>query len=150
MPGIIAAILKAGEQHRRRVSKTQIQSLPPVFHFNLTKLTHCHDPRAYSFIVCHWRAGKAVPEVVEAILKAGEQHRRRVSTATLNLVLKEATAWKAPPSQRGSMKKGKIYYATQVCLCVISHPPTRRPATVPSPLSLKHCYTCARTHTHTL
>jgi GTP-binding protein len=54
-----------------------------------------------------------VPEVVEAILEAGVQHRRRVSTATLNLVLREATAWKAPPTQRGSLKKGKIYYATQ-------------------------------------
>ena len=29
-------------------------------------------------------------------------------------VLKEATAWKAPPTQRYSQKKGKIYYATQV------------------------------------
>lgn len=37
-----------------------------------------------------------------------------MSTATLNLVLREATAWKAPPTQRGSLKKGKIYYATQV------------------------------------
>jgi len=31
-------------------------------------------------------AGKAVDQVVEAIEAAGEQHRRRVSTATLNLV----------------------------------------------------------------
>ncbi len=58
-------------------------------------------------------AGRAVPEVVAAVLAAGEQHRRRVSTATLNLVVKEATQWKAPPSQRGSQRKGRIYYATQ-------------------------------------
>ena len=58
-------------------------------------------------------AGRAVPEVLSAILKAGAQHRRRVSTATLNLVLREATAWKAPPTQRRSLKKGKIYYVTQ-------------------------------------
>ena len=58
--------------------------------------------------------GKRVEEVLAAILQAGIEHRRRVSTATLNLVLKEATAWKAPPTQRHSLKKGKIYYCTQV------------------------------------
>lgn len=57
--------------------------------------------------------GRRVDEVLKAILTAGEQHRRRVSTATLNLVLREAVAWKAPPSQRGSGKQGRIYYATQ-------------------------------------
>jgi GTP-binding protein len=51
--------------------------------------------------------------VIKAILKAGKEHRRRVSTATLNMVLKEATAWKSPPMKRGSLRKGKIYYATQ-------------------------------------
>lgn len=61
----------------------------------------------------HVCAGSAVPDVMAAVLAAGEQHRRRVSTATLNLVIKEATAWKSPPSQRGSMRKGRIYYATQ-------------------------------------
>ncbi len=53
-------------------------------------------------------------DVLEAVLEAGEQHRRRIPTATLNMVVKEATAWKAPPTQRGSLRKGKIYYATQV------------------------------------
>lgn len=57
--------------------------------------------------------GTGVDKVVKAILRAGKEHRRRVSTATLNMVMKEATTWKAPPTQRGSMKKGKIYYATQ-------------------------------------
>ncbi|KXZ52493.1 hypothetical protein GPECTOR_9g537 [Gonium pectorale] len=54
-----------------------------------------------------------VDDVVAAVLEAGEQHRRRVSTATLNMVLREATQWKAPPTQRGSLRKGRIYYATQ-------------------------------------
>jgi GTP-binding protein len=54
-----------------------------------------------------------VDEVVAAILAAGQQHRRRVSTATLNLVLREAVAWKAPPSQRGNGRQGRIYYTTQ-------------------------------------
>ncbi len=58
-------------------------------------------------------AGKGVEKVTKAIVKAGQEHRRRVSTATLNMVLKEATAWKAPPTQRHSQRKGKIYYATQ-------------------------------------
>mmetsp|Transcript_429 Transcript_429/g.1066 ORF Transcript_429/g.1066 Transcript_429/m.1066 type:complete len:654 (+) Transcript_429:34-1995(+) len=64
--------------------------------------------------------GRAVDQVVEAIVAAGEQHRRRVSTATLNLVIREATAWKAPPTQRRSLKKGRIYYATQAAM----RPPT--------------------------
>ncbi len=62
----------------------------------------------------HVTPGRRVPEVLSAVLAAGEQYKRRVSTATLNLVVKEATAWKAPPSQRGSQRKGRIYYATQV------------------------------------
>lgn len=57
--------------------------------------------------------GRRVQEVLAAILAAGEQHRRRVPTATLNMVLREAVAWKAPPSQRGSGRQGRIYYATQ-------------------------------------
>lgn len=50
---------------------------------------------------------------MKSILNAGKEHARRVSTATLNMVIKEACAWKAPPTQRGAMKKGKIYYGTQ-------------------------------------
>ncbi|MEW5300483.1 MAG: hypothetical protein WDW36_003413 [Sanguina aurantia] len=57
--------------------------------------------------------GKRVDDVVTAVLAAGKEHRRRVSTATLNMVVKEATQWKAPPTMRGSARKGKIYYATQ-------------------------------------
>lgn len=53
-------------------------------------------------------------DVLEAVLDAGAQHRRRVPTATLNMVLREATQWKSPPTQRGSLRKGRIYYATQV------------------------------------
>lgn len=58
--------------------------------------------------------GRHVDDVLEAVLEAGAQHQRRIPTATLNMVVKEATAWKAPPTQRGSLRKGKIYYATQV------------------------------------
>ena len=64
--------------------------------------------------------GSGVPDVLEAVLAAGEQHRRRVSTATLNMVARETVAWKAPPSQRGSGRQGRVYYATQAS----AQPPT--------------------------
>jgi len=51
---------------------------------------------------------------VRAVQDAGRHHRKRVITATLNMVVREAVAWKAPPSQRGSKKQGRVYYATQV------------------------------------
>lgn len=47
-------------------------------------------------------------------------HRRRISTATLNMVLQEATAWKAPPTVRNTTRKGRVYYATQAA----TRPPT--------------------------
>jgi GTP-binding protein len=72
-------------------------------------------------VVCtNARRGRGVPEVLEAVLKAGEQHRRRVSTATLNMVVREAVSWKAPPSLRGSGRQGRVYYATQAA----TQPPT--------------------------
>lgn len=63
---------------------------------------------------------QGVGGVIRAVFSAGEEHRRRVSTATLNLVLRDATAWKAPPSQRGNSRRGRIYYATQAA----TRPPT--------------------------
>ncbi|KAF6250889.1 P-loop containing nucleoside triphosphate hydrolase protein [Scenedesmus sp. NREL 46B-D3] len=78
-------------------------------------------PVGWAPIVCTTASkGRSVDQVVAAILAVGEQHKRRVSTATLNLVLREAVAWKAPPSQRGSLKQGRIYYATQAAVS----PPT--------------------------
>lgn len=64
--------------------------------------------------------GKNVAKVLKACLEADEIHRKRVPTATLNMVVNEATAWKAPPSIRGTNKKPKIYYATQAAI----RPPT--------------------------
>lgn len=69
---------------------------------------------AWASVVCTTASeGTGVEKVLKAILKAGKEHARRVSTATLNMVIKEACAWKAPPTHRGAMKKGKIYYGTQ-------------------------------------
>lgn len=67
----------------------------------------------------HAPAGKRVDEVLKAVLDAGKQHARRITTATLNMVLKEATGFKSPPTQRTGGRKGKMYYATQAA----SRPP---------------------------
>lgn len=80
----------------------------------------CAANAAVCCTFCACSKGRRVEDVLAAILAAGEQHRRRISTATLNLVLREAVAWKAPPSQRGSGKQGRIYYATQAA----SKPPS--------------------------
>lgn len=75
----------------------------------------------WATVVCTTASrGRQVQEVVSAVLAAGEQHRRRVSTATLNLVVREAVAWKGPPMARGSGKQGRVYYATQAAV----RPPT--------------------------
>lgn len=65
-------------------------------------------------------AGKNVHKVLKACVDSAEKHAQRVTTATLNLVVSEATAWKAPPSLRGSTKQPKLYYATQAAV----RPPT--------------------------
>jgi GTPase len=59
-------------------------------------------------------------KVLHACVHASEQHAKRISTATLNLVVSEATTWKSPSSVRGSTKRPKIYYATQAAV----RPPT--------------------------
>jgi hypothetical protein len=49
--------------------------------------THTHTRiHTHTFRRTLTHTGKAIDQVVEAIVAAGEQHRRRVSTATLNLV----------------------------------------------------------------
>lgn len=60
-----------------------------------------------------------VGKVMEMADKALEQHRRRISTAVLNEVLRDAVDWHKPPSTRQG-KQGRIYYCTQVS----TRPPT--------------------------
>jgi hypothetical protein len=75
----------------------------------------------WATVVCTTASkGRQVDDVVAAILAAGVQHRRRVPTATLNLVVREAVAWKAPPTARGSGRQGRVYYSTQAAV----RPPT--------------------------
>jgi GTPase len=57
--------------------------------------------------------GQRVREILPVVDRAVEQHRRRVSTATINEVIEEATTWHNPTVSRQG-KQGKIYYGTQV------------------------------------
>ena len=63
--------------------------------------------------------GQRVPKILDLVDIGAEQHRRRVSTATINEVLEEAIRWHSPPTNRQG-KQGKIYYGTQVA----AQPPT--------------------------
>ena len=86
----------------------------------------------------------------------------------LTQVIREATAWKAPPTQRKGLRKGRIYYATQAAM----RPPTfvffvNAPSLISddyrryveralrdniglsgTPLRYIHAYTHTDTHTH--
>ena len=62
--------------------------------------------------------GQRVQKVLAAAAEASTHHRKRLTTATLNAVVQEASLWKSPPSRGG--RKGKIYYATQAS----TRPPT--------------------------
>eukprot|EP00892_Ulva_mutabilis_P003026 jgi/Ulvmu1/12724/UM095_0028.1 len=64
--------------------------------------------------------GKNIHKVLQACMRAGDQHMKRVSTGTLNIVVSDATMWKSPPSQRGKAMKPRVYYATQAAV----RPPT--------------------------
>tara|TARA_B100001996_G_scaffold146835_1_gene111841 strand:+ start:1125 stop:2501 length:1377 start_codon:yes stop_codon:yes gene_type:complete len=57
--------------------------------------------------------GQRVESIFALALVAVEQHRRRVSTSVVNEVLKEALAWRSPPTSRGG-RQGRLYYGTQV------------------------------------
>lgn len=62
--------------------------------------------------------GQRIQKVLQAGSEASVHHRKRLSTATLNAVVSEASLWKSPPSKGG--RKGKIYYVTQAS----TRPPT--------------------------
>ncbi len=64
------------------------------------------------------RTGQRVGRVLEAALEIAAERRRRVPTAALNALLREATYRQQPPAVRG--KRPHLYYATQVAI----EPPT--------------------------
>ena len=63
--------------------------------------------------------GQRVGKIYGAIDDAIQAHRKRISTAVLNEVLRDATLWQPPPSKR-SGAQAKIYYCNQVS----TRPPT--------------------------
>ena len=58
------------------------------------------------------KTGQRVKKILDAVSAAADEHRRRVTTATMNLVLADASAWRSPPSS-GSGRRGRVYYGTQ-------------------------------------
>ncbi|CAK0734487.1 hypothetical protein CVIRNUC_000438 [Coccomyxa viridis] len=64
--------------------------------------------------------GQRITKILEAATAAAEEHRRRISTATINMVVRDTVNWRQPPTLRGSNRKGRIYYATQAAV----RPPT--------------------------
>ncbi|BCL37766.1 ribosome biogenesis GTPase Der [Nostoc sp. MS1] len=63
--------------------------------------------------------GQRVEKILELVVKANEEHKRRVSTSVINEVLEDAVSWHSPPTSRGG-RQGRIYYGTQVS----TQPPT--------------------------
>ena len=59
------------------------------------------------------KTGQRVKKILDAVTAAAEEHRRRISTSTLNMVIQDATGWRSPPSSAMG-KRGRIYYGTQV------------------------------------
>ena len=62
--------------------------------------------------------GQRIQKILDSAHTASQNHRKRLTTATLNAVVQEATLWKLPPSRNS--RKGKVYYITQASI----RPPT--------------------------
>lgn len=56
--------------------------------------------------------GQRTGNVFATVKKAATEHRRRVPTATLNEVVRDAVMWQPPPKTKS--KQGRIYYANQI------------------------------------
>ncbi|ALF53740.1 GTPase Der [Nostoc piscinale CENA21] len=63
--------------------------------------------------------GQRVEKILELVVQAAAEHKRRVTTSVINEVLEEAVRWHSPPTSRGG-RQGRIYYGTQVS----TQPPT--------------------------
>jgi len=63
--------------------------------------------------------GQRVGKIYSVIDDAVEAHRKRISTAVLNEVLRDAVMWQPPPARRNG-SQAKIYYCNQVS----TRPPT--------------------------
>ncbi|KAI3461096.1 hypothetical protein Pfo_017759 [Paulownia fortunei] len=63
--------------------------------------------------------GHSVEKIIMAAAMVEKERSRRLSTAILNQVVREAVAFKSPPRTRGG-KRGRLYYCTQAAI----RPPT--------------------------
>ncbi|XP_078429990.1 GTP-binding family protein [Wolffia australiana] len=64
-------------------------------------------------------SGHSVDKIIAAASMVEKERARRLSTATLNQVVREAILFKPPPRTRGG-KRGRVYYCTQAAV----RPPT--------------------------
>ncbi|XP_058199336.1 uncharacterized protein LOC131314594 isoform X2 [Rhododendron vialii] len=64
-------------------------------------------------------AGHSIENIIVAASIVEKERSRRLSTAILNQVVREAAAFKSPPRTRGG-KRGRVYYCTQAAI----RPPT--------------------------
>ncbi|KAL6769495.1 TGD3 [Auxenochlorella protothecoides x Auxenochlorella symbiontica] len=72
-----------------------------------------------NMVFCSATTGLRIPRILDAVRAACAEHRRRVPTATLNMVVRDAVAWRAPPALSKN-KQARVYYATQTAVA----PPT--------------------------
>ncbi|KZV56455.1 hypothetical protein F511_08353 [Dorcoceras hygrometricum] len=63
--------------------------------------------------------GHSVDKIIVAASMVEKERSRRLTTAILNQVVREAVAFKSPPRTRGG-KRGRVYYCTQAAI----RPPT--------------------------
>ncbi|XVF04704.1 hypothetical protein REPUB_Repub05bG0107900 [Reevesia pubescens] len=63
--------------------------------------------------------GQSVEKIIDAASTVEKERSRRLSTAILNQVVREAIAFKPPPRTRGG-RRGRVYYCTQAAI----RPPT--------------------------
>ncbi|KAJ1460200.1 P-loop containing nucleoside triphosphate hydrolase protein [Pelagophyceae sp. CCMP2097] len=64
--------------------------------------------------------GQRCLKIYSAIERAANNHRRRINTATLNDVVRDAMVWQPPPANKIGKGSAKVYYVAQTS----SRPPT--------------------------
>jgi len=90
-----------------------------IYEYEKTLQERLHFTDWASTIFVSALTGQRVEKILELVVEAAAEHKRRVSTSVINEVLEEAVRWHSPPTSRGG-RQGKIYYGTQVS----TQPPT--------------------------
>jgi GTPase len=90
-----------------------------IYDYEKTLQERLHFTDWASTIFVSALTGQRVEKILELVVEAAAEHKRRVSTSVINEVLEEAVRWHSPPTSRGG-RQGKIYYGTQVT----TQPPT--------------------------